>query len=74
MNNEINTLKTLIINGVAHCNYDTEYDILFLKVIPNSFSIVHAHYGTFTDYEDFLCRRISMIEKVKFNKLAYLNI
>lgn len=68
MDNSVENVKTLTINGVDYAKYDIDNGIMYLKVIV---AIVSDDIG---ESEDVLSQIIMLIEKTKVKGLAYLNI
>ncbi len=68
MDNSLDGMKSLVINGVEYGKYLMEKDLLFLNIklniVPNDIS----------QSEDFMAMIISMIEQKKFLGIAYLNL
>ncbi len=68
MEDNIDGIKTLTINGVMYAKYLMEGDLLYLNVnkatSPNNVA----------QFEDFIADIVSLIERKKFKGLAYLNI
>jgi hypothetical protein len=66
-------MKDFVINGVLHAHYEIEGETVFLKTCPNYVSNTLKK-ESINDYEQLLTEVISLIEKVKITKIAYLNV